>query len=256
MSPYGEACYECALSKGDDEDKGVPLVERNQTGSQTQSSAPYHVVPASSGSYGQHLPYGRNQGYGQHQLGQRQIQFGGQAQTYNQQNYGQQNWQAAPPNNGFQFSYTPSGKQRKRRSIGHRMEKFTLQIPTNISSAKPILTLVPVLAELNGTYKYVIVHGNTSLFKVEQRKGVSFLFVKTPFHRKGVFRVWIKGAMREKVTKEMVSKETGSMATHGQETRKSNGNKLGKETGTKKQRHTLGYHEAKRFSLRLTIKAV
>ena len=231
-------------------------MERNQTGSQTQSSAPYHVVPASSGSYGQHLPYGRNQGYGQHQLGQRQIQFGGQAQTYNQQNYGQQNWQAAPPNNGFQFSYTPSGKQRKRRSIGHRMEKFTLQIHTNISSAKPILTLVPVLAELNGTFKYVIVHGNTSLFKVEQRKGVSFLFVKTPFHRKGVFRVWIKGAMREKVTKEMVSKETGTMATHGQERGKSNGNKLGKENGTKKQRHTLGYHEAKRFSLRLTIKAV
>lgn len=231
-------------------------MERNQTGSQSQSSPPYRIVPASSGGYGQLFPYGGNQGYGQNQQGNRQTNLGHQPQSYNQQNYGQRNWQAAQPSNGFQFSYTPPGKQRKRRSVGHRMEKFTIQIPASITSAKPILTLVPVLAEFNGTFNYVIVHGNTSLFKVEEHKGVSFLHVKTPLYRKGVFRVWIKGVLHEKVEKETDSKETVKEATHTKETRSKIKYKFGKENGTKKPRHSLGYHEAKKFSLHLVIKAV
>ena len=228
-------------------------MERNQTGSRFQSSAPYHVVPASSGGYGQQFPYGGNQGYGQQQQQQQQQQ---QGQTYNQKIYGQQNWQTAQQNNGFQFSYTPSGGQRKRRSTRHRMEKFTIQIPANITSAKPILTLVPVLSDFNGTFNYLIVHGNISLFKVEERKGVSFLYVKTPLYRKGVFRLWIKGVVHESNEKKTDSKSKGEEGTQTKPTRSKNKSKVGKEMGNKKPHHPLGYYEAKKFSLHLVIKAV
>ena len=252
LSPYGEACYECALSKGNDGDKGVPLVERNETGSQFQSSPPYRIVPASSGGYGQQLLYGRNQRYGQ----QQQPGLGYNQQPYNQQGYSQQNWQTAQQNNGFQYSFTPSGSQRKRRSTRHRMEKFSIQIPANITSAKPILTLVPVLSEFNGTFNYVIVHGNTSLFKVEENKGVSFLYIKTPLHRKGIFRLWIKGVMREPKAKQTDFKAKGEQETQAKRSRSKKNYKSGQENGTKKQHHPLGYNEAKKFSLHLVIKAV
>ena len=229
-------------------------MERNATGNQFQSSPPYRIVPASSGGYGQQFLYGRNQGYNQQQ--QQRQGFGGQSQQYNQRNYGQQNWQTAQQNNGFQYSFTPSGNQRKRRSTRHRMEKFTIQIPANITSAKPILTLVPVLSEFNGTFNYVIVHGNTSLFKVEERKGVSFLFIKTPLYRKGVFRLWIKGVLHEPKEKKEDPKLNVKEGTLSKPTRSTNKDKVGKENGTKKERHPLGYNEAKKFSLHLVIKAV
>lgn len=254
LSPYGEACYECALSKGNDDDKGVPLVERNETRSQFQSSPPYRIVPASSGGYRQQFPYGGNRGYGQQQQQQQGLAY--QSQSYNQRRYGQQNWQTAQQNNGFQYSFTPSGSQRKRRSARHRMEKFTIQIPANITSAKPILTLVPVLSEFNGTFNYVIVHGNTSLFKVEENKGVSFLYIKTPLHRKGVYRLWIKGVVHEPKEKETDSKSKNKEETQAKSTRSKKNYKVGKENGTKTQRHPLGYNEAKKFSLHLVIKAV
>ena len=252
LSPYGEACYECALSKGNDDDKGVPLVEKNETRGRFQSSSPYRIVPASSGGYGQQFPYGGNQRYGQ----QQQQGLGFQSQSYNQQGYGQQNWQTAQQNNGFQYTFTPSGGQRKRRSLRHRMEKFTIQIPANITAADPILTLVPVLSEFNGTFNYVIVHGNTSLFKVEENKGVSFLYIKTPLHRKGVFRLWIKGVMREPKEKKTDSKSKSKEKTQAKQSRSKKNYKVGQENGTKKQHHPLGYNEAKKFSLHLVIKAV
>lgn len=252
LSPYGEACYECALSKGNDGDKGVPLVERNATRSQFQSSPPYRIVPASSGGYGQQLPYGGNQRYGH----QQQQRLGYQLQSYNQQGYRQQNWQTAQQNNGFQYTFTPSGSQRKRRSVRHRMEKFTIQIPANITSAEPILTLVPVLSEFNGTFHYVIVHGNTSLFKVEENNGVSYLYIKTPLHRKGVFRLWIKGVMREAKEKKKDSESRGKEETQAKPSRSKKNYKVGQENETKKQHHPLGYNEAKKFSLHLVIKAV
>ena len=252
LSPYGEACYECALSKESDDNKGVPLVERNETRGQSQSSPPYRIVPASSGGYGQQFHYGGNQRYGQ----QQRQGLGYQSQAHNQQGYGQQNWQTAQQNNGFQYSFTPSGSQRKRRSARHRMEKFTIQIPANITSAKPILTLVPVLAEFNGTFNYVIVHGNTSLFKVEENKGVSFLFIKTPLHRKGVFRLWIKGVMREPKKKQTDFKSKSKEEPQAKPSRSKKKSKVGQENGTKKKHHPLGYNEAKRFSLHLVIKAV
>ena len=227
-------------------------MEKNATRSQVQSSPPYHIVPASNGGYGQQLPYGGNQRYGH----QQQQGLGYQLQSYNQQRYSQQNWQTAKRNNGFQYSFTPSGSQRKRRSVRHRMEKFTIQIPTNITSAKPILTLVPVLSEFNGTFNYVIVHGNTSLFKVEENKGVSYLFIKTPLHRKGVFRLWIKGVMREPKEKEKDSKLKGKEETQAKPSRSKKNYKAGQENETKKQHHPLGYNEAKKFSLHLVIKAV
>ena len=251
LSPYGEACYECALSKGDS--KGVPLVERNETESkQTQASSPFHVVPASSGGYGQQ----HSHGYGQPQQGHGHRLLGDQSQSYNRQIY-PQNWQASRPrqglplqqNQGFQFSYNPSrGNKRKRRSTRHRMEKFTVQIPANITSAQPILRLVPVLSEFNGTFNYVIVHGNTSLFKVEQHEGISFLHVKTPIYRKGVFRLWIKGVLHERKEKktEVKDKNGKTKVTRKTET----------EKGTKENPHPLGYNAAKKFSLRLVIKAV
>ena len=136
------------------------------------------------------------------------------------------------------------------------MEKFTIQIPANITSAKPILTLVPVLSEFNGTFNYVIVHGNTSLFKVEENKGVSYLFIKTPLHRKGVFRLWIKGVMREPKEKERDSKLKGKEEMQAKPSRSKKNYKAGQENETKKQHHPLGYNEAKKFSLHLVIKAV
>lgn len=270
LSPYGEACYECALSKGDD--KGVPLVERNETGSkQVQSSASHHIVPASSGGYGQQYPYGGYQGHGQPQQG-----HGHTSQSYNQRIYPQQNWQAvqskrgfpAQPNQGlpaqqnqrfpsqqnkgFQFSYSSSGNSRKRRSTSHRMEKFTIQIPANLTSAQPILRLVPVLSEFNGTFNYLIVHGNTSLFKVEQRDGISYLHLKTPLHRKGVFRLWIKGVLHEPKAKKAETKNKRPKRPGADRHQ----NRIQeKENGTKKRPHA-SYNKAKKFSLHLVIKAV
>ena len=128
------------------------------------------------------------------------------------------------------------------------MEKFTVQIPANITSAQPILRLVPVLSEFNGTFNYVIVHGNTSLFKVEQHGGISFLHVKTPIYRKEVFRLWIKGVLHERKEKktEVKDKNEKTKVTRKTET----------EKGTKENPHPLGYNAAKKFSLRLVIKAV
>ena len=245
-------------------------MEKNETkNQQVQSSAPYHIVPASSGGFGQQYPYGGNQGYGQSPQAHRQTLPGDQSQSYNQRIYPQQNWQAAQPyqglpaqpnqrfpaqqqQQGFQFSYTPSGNKRKRRSTRHRMEKFTIQVPVNITSAQPILRLVPVLSEFNGTFNYVIVHGNTSLFKVEERKGVSYLHIKTPLHRKGVFRLWIKGVLHE--PKETKADGTDKRRTTPA-TKKHRKRKLGSENGTKKH-HLLGHNQAKKFSLHLVIKAV
>jgi len=136
------------------------------------------------------------------------------------------------------------------------MEKFTIQIPANITSAKPILTLVPVLSEFNGTFNYVIVHGNISLFKVEEIKGVSFLYLKTPLHRKGIFRLWIKGVMREPKEKQTDFKAKGEQETQAKPSRSKKNYKAGQENGTKKQHHPLGYNEAKKFSLHLVIEAV
>ena len=121
LSPYGEACYECALSKGGD--KGVPLVNKNATEAQrTQKTAPYKIVPSGSGGYGQQYPR-RNQGYSPPFQGQGRRSSSAQLPQYNQQIYPQPNWQAAQPkrgsqtqtqrrmpaqqNQGFQFSYTP-----------------------------------------------------------------------------------------------------------------------------------------------------
>ena len=266
LSPYGEACYECAMSKGDD--KGVPLVERNETRSQqSQSSAPHRIVPARSGGYGQQYPYNGNQGYGQAPQTQGHTSQGYQSQSYNQRIYPQRNWQAAQPNQGlpaqpnqrfpaqqnqgFQFSYAPPGNKRKRRSTRNRMMKFAIQVPVNITSAQPILRLVPVLSEFNGTFNYVIVHGNTSLFKVEEREGFSYLHIKTPLYRKGVFRLWIKGALHEPKGKKAEFKNN---RRNTQAKQKDKRRILGTENGTKK--HLLGFNEAKKFSLHLVIKAV
>ena len=109
-----------------------------------------------------------------------------------------------------------------------------------------------MLSEFNGTFKYVIIHGNASLFKVENRKGISFLHVKTPLYRKGVFRLWIKGVLREPKEKkaDVKDKRRRKQATKNQT------KKIGTENGTKKRHHPLGYNEAKQFSLHLVIKAV
>lgn len=262
LSSYGEACYECALSKGGD--KGVPLVEGNATeAQQIQSSAPYHAVPASSNGYGQQLPYGGNQGYSPPFQGQGQ----GHSPQHNQQIYPQQNWQAvgtnqgspsqshqrfpAQQNQGFPFSYTSSGNKRKRRSTRRRKEKFIIQVPVNITTAQPILRLVPVLSELNGTFHYVIVHGNASLFKVEERNGVSFLHVKTSLYRKGAFRLWIKGVLHGPDLKRAEINNKGRKTTTSEKFKAAMD---AKEIGTKK--HLVGYEEAKKFSLNLVLTAV
>lgn len=86
---------------------------------------------------------------------------------------------------------------------------------------------------------------------MEERKGISFLHVKTPLFRKGVFRLWIKGVLHEQ-------KERKTDVTDKRQTRpatKKHKKKLGSVNGTKKH-HPLGYNEAKRFSLHLVIKAV
>ena len=131
------------------------------------------------------------------------------------------------------------------------MEKFIIQVPFNITSAQPIVRLVPVLSEFNGTFNYVIVHGNTSLFKVEEREGFSYLHIKTPLYRKGVFRLWIKGTIHEPKGKKAEFKDKRRIT---QAKRKHKKGKLGTENGTKK--HLLGYNEAKKFSLHLVMKAV
>lgn len=265
MSPYGEACYECALSKGGD--KGVPLVDKNATEAQrTQKTAPYHIVPSGSGGYRQQYPR-RNQGYSPPFQGQGHRSSSTQLPQYNQQIYPQPNWQAAQPkqgfqtqtqrripaqqNQGFQFSYTPPGSKRKRRSTRHRTEKFTVEVPANISSAQPILRLVPVLSEFNGTFHYTIVHGNKILFALEERDGVSFLHVRTRLHRKGAFPLLIKGVLREsKVKREDIKYERPKTTT----AKKYKKTMDTKESGTKK--HPAGYEEAKKFSLNLIIKAL
>lgn len=115
---------------------------------------------------------------------------------------------------------------------------------------------MPVLSEFNGTFHYVIVHGNTSLFKVEENNGVSYLYIKTPLHRKGVFRLWIKGVKREAKEKKKDSESRGKEETQAKPSRSKKNYKVGQENETKKQHHPLGYNEAKKFSLHLVIKAV
>lgn len=265
LSPYGEACYECALSKGGD--KGVPLVNKNATEAQrTQKTAPYKTVPSGSGGYGQQYPR-RNQGYSPPFQGQGRRSSSAQLPQYNQQIYPQPNWQAAQPkrgsqtqtqrrmpaqqNQGFQFSYTPPGSKRKRRSTRHRTEKFTVEVPANISSAQPILRLVPVLSEFNGTFHYTIVHGNKILFALEERDGVSFLHVRTRLHRKGTFPLLIKGVLSESKVKREDSKHERPKTTTAKKYKKTMDTK---ESGNK--RHRAGYEEAKKFSLNLIIKAL
>lgn len=265
LSLYGEACYECALSKGGD--KGVPLVNKNATEAQrTQKTAPYNIVPSGSGGYGQQYPR-RNQGYSPPFQGQGRRSSSAQLPQYNQQIYPQPNWQAAQPkrgsqtqtqrrmpaqqNQGFQFSYTPPGSKRKRRSTRHRTEKFTVEVPANISSAQPILRLVPVLSEFNGTFHYTIVHGNKILFALEERDGVSFLHVRTRLHRKGTFPLLIKGVLSESKVKREDSKHERPKTTTAKKYKKTMDTK---ESGNK--RHRAGYEEAKKFSLNLIIKAL
>ena len=266
LSPFGEACYECALAKGENHNKGVPLVDRNQTdNSQTQSTAPFHVVPGRTGGYGQQLPYSGNQGFGEQQLN-------GQSQPFNRQlpqhfgsyqgqgqglpHYSQPNWQTGQPSGGFSFSYTPSGNQRKRRSTRHRIPKYTLEIPANITSTKPLLTLVPVLSDFNGTFEYLIAHGNKSLFKVEQHKGFSQLHLTTPLHRKGVFRLWIKGFLHEATGNEV---EVRPQIKEGEQSKDESTETVktqGESPITKNKVRPLGFYQAKKFSLHLLINVV
>ena len=91
---------------------------------------------------------------------------------------------------------------------------------------------------------------------MEENKGVSYLFIKTPLHRKGVFRLWIKGVMREPKEKERDSKLKGKEEMQAKPSRSKKNYKAGQENETKKQHHPLGYNEAKKFSLHLVIKAV
>ena len=242
-------------------------MDKNATEAQrTQKTAPYHVVPSSSGGYVQQNRQG-NQGYSPPFQGQVHRSYSAQSPQYNQQTYPQRNWQAAQPNHGFQtqtqrripaqqnqgfqFSYTPPGNKRKRRSTRHRTEKFTVQVPVNISSAQPILRLVPVLSEFNGTFHYTIVHGNKSLFALEEHNGVSFLHVRTRLHRKGAFPLWIKGILSEsKVKREDVKHEKPKTTT----VKKYKKTIDTKDSGTKK--HPSGYQEARKFSLNLVIKAL
>lgn len=94
------------------------------------------------------------------------------------------------------------------------------------------------------------------MFKVEERKGVSYLFVKTPLYRKGVFRLWIKGVLHEPKEKKTDSRLSGKEGTQTEPTISKNKNKVGQVNGTKKQSRPLGYYEARKFSLHLVIKAV
>ena len=152
ISPYGQSCYECHLSKGSN--NGVPLVDVQATTAPPQLNR-----------------YLADQGY------------------------------------GYQYNFQGSGGRTRRRA--HHAAKFKLRLPFNLTSAVPIVKLVPVLRTLNGTFEYVIAHGDTKVFKVDQYQGVTYLHVRKHLPRKGTFRLLLKGLLHHKLHKKISREEIG-----------------------------------------------
>ena len=158
------------------------------------------------------------QQYGSFQQGS--YQSDGYAQQQGgQSNGGQLNWQARQT----------SGQRRHRRSLRHH-EAIEIKIKSNVTSGTTLLKLSPMLSSLNGTFEYVIAKGNTSLFKVEQVQGLTYLHLREPLGRKGTFYLTIKGLLH---------------SNEDDEKRKA-----------VKEHRPPGYNEARKFALDIIMQAV
>ena len=165
--------------------------------------------------------YLADQGYrrtGQFQQSQHSWQRTG---YQNGQPYGQQPQRLI----GFNYQYPSTGSGRRTRRSSRRMAKYTFRLPSNTTSATPIVKLVPVLKTLNGTFEYVIAHGDSNVFKVDQYRGVTYLHIRRHLPRKGIFRLLIKGLLHHKIHKT-------------------------------RSRDEIGMREAKKFAMKLRIKIV